>query len=209
LQLCNQLILPLDFDFKLFSKFLNSILEIGIDKILAVDLVFLKRFHCENLGLMLDLHQLYGCFYAFHLLRMILHYKLNGTFNIRKFLLEQVVFLDSGLNCSGKFLNGVFEELKGKFVLTFELEIDHAANGDFHLIGGDGCELIIFGSEDLLNFIKRQERIGLEKPTVSDALRLGLDEKFIVLLVEGKGEDGLLLFEDVVFVAVHERYESY
>lgn len=103
---------------------------------------------------MLDLHQLYGCFYALHFLKMILHYELNRTFNIRKFLLEQFAFLYSGLNCSGKFLNGVFEELKGNLVLTFELEINHAANGDFHLIGGDGCELIIFSSEDLLNFIK-------------------------------------------------------
>ncbi len=139
---------------------------------------------------------------------MLLHYELNRTYNIRKFLLEQLVFLYSGLNCSGKLLNGIFKEFKGKLVLTFKLEIDHAANGDFHLIGGDGCELIIFGSEDLLHFIKGQQRIGLKKPTVSDALRLGLDEKFVVLLVEGKGEDGLLLFEDVVFVTVHERYEK-
>ena len=120
---------------------------------------------------------------------MILHDELNRTFNIPKFLLKQVVFLYSVLNCSGKFLNGVFEELKGNLVLTFELEIDHAANGNFHLMGSDGCELIIFGSEDLLNFVKWQERIGLKKPTVSDALRLGLDEKFVVLLVEGKGEN--------------------
>lgn len=50
LQPCNQLILLFAFDFKLFSKFLNTILEIGIDKILTFDLAFLKRFHCENLG---------------------------------------------------------------------------------------------------------------------------------------------------------------
>ncbi len=56
LQLCNQLILLFAFDFKLSSKFLNTILKIGVDKILAVDLFFLKSFHSEDLGLMLALH---------------------------------------------------------------------------------------------------------------------------------------------------------
>ncbi len=68
---------------------------------------------------------------------MILHYEFNRTFNIRKLLLKQVVFLDSGLNCSGKLLNGIFKEFKSKFFLTFKLKIDHAADGDFHLISGD------------------------------------------------------------------------
>lgn len=54
-----------------------------------------------------------------------------------------------------------------------------------------------------MDSVECEERIELKISTVRSLFGLGIDHKFVILLVEAKSQERLLLLDDIVFVVLH------